>query len=206
MLNRCNLLNLIFPASAVFFSCIATAKAGLGIFDDFAEVNGVTYEGQYDLTGNPKMSGGVSLGTVSSLIFNGGEVKTYKNGSDNVTGADIWYRVWATSGGPSGSFSATVLNFGFNITGGNPGDQDWNNYNANINVLSGLTSGNYTLDMYYEIYGTGSPTDNNRGSDYLFTFSVVPEPITLALPIFGGLVATAGLARRFIPRWSNQVG
>jgi hypothetical protein len=31
-------------------------------------------------------------------------------------------------------------------------------------------------------------------------FQTVPEPITFALPIFGGLVLSVGLARRFISR------
>ena len=47
--------------------------------------------------------------------------------------------------------------------------------------------------------------DNNGGPNFSATFDVVPEPINLALPIFGGPVVTAGLARRFVSRRAEVV-
>jgi hypothetical protein len=48
--------------------------------------------------------------------------------------------------------------------------------------------------------GTSENFGNLRFGTSFGDVSPVPEPITLALPIFGGLMVTAGLARRFVSR------
>jgi hypothetical protein len=191
-----------FRVACVVAACVlcSNSKATIGIWDDYASVNGVVYEGNFNLSPAYKMAGGVSLGTVSSLVLNGGEAKTFKNGDDDVVGANMWYRVWQTSSGPSGGFSG--LSFGW-VQDYGGGNQQWNNFSANVDLLNGLVAGNYTLDFYfqsYSQYGPYRPTENNNNGDYLFTFTVVPEPITLALPLFGGLVLTAGMVRHIASR------
>jgi len=77
------------------------------------------------------------------------------------------------------------------------------------NLDQSLANGTYTLEVSLgavsndgsgTVYDSGSPSGPSYGSpvDFSATFSVVPEPINLALPIFGGLILTVGLARRFV--------
>ncbi len=54
-------------------------------------------------------------------------------------------------------------------------------------------------------FNSGGGSVNNVYFNNL-EINAVPEPITLALPIFGGVVLTAGLARRFISRPADPVG
>jgi uncharacterized protein (TIGR03382 family) len=65
------------------------------------------------------------------------------------------------------------------------------------NVLSGLTNGTYTLDVYSFITTNGVNANatifnNVAGNNYKATFTVVPEPAAAAL----GLLGTALLLRR----------
>lgn len=53
--------------------------------------------------------------------------------------------------------------------------------------------------------GTAEEFGNLRIGTTFGDVSPVPEPITLALPIFGGLVLRTGLARRFISRRADSV-
>jgi len=181
-----------------------TAQAAIGIFESYAIINkngtGNTYYDAGASTGNADFQG-ANLGTfnssINSLVLNGGEVKTFKNSGGDVFGAYLEYRIW--SGTPSGSFSETQLFFNSNL-GGN-GDQKWDATGANINLLQGLNSGTYTLEIYFRAPGNqGQAFDNRGGLNYEATFSVVPEPVTLALPIFGGLALLVGLGRRLVSR------
>ncbi len=151
-------------------------------------------------TANPDFQG-ASLGTfnpsLNSLILNGGEVKTFKNGVGDVTGAFLDYRIWLT-GNASGSFIERSLPFNANL--GN-GDQRWQLTGDNINVLSGLSSGNYTMEVYFRASGNqGDVFDSRGGLNYQATFSVVPEPTNVALSIFGGLAALLFLTRTSVAR------
>ena len=77
-----------------------------------------------------------------------------------------------------------------------------------------LAAGTYTLDVWFgavnhtggtTVYDNGSGGISSSPTDFSATFSVVPEPITVALPLFGGLMLTAGLARRFLARRVDPV-
>ena len=85
----------------------------------------------------------------NSLVLRGGQAKTFKNGSHNVFNSSLFYRIYPT-GSPSGAFNEINLNFDQNL--GNPGDQQWDNVQtgnqANINLLSGLSTGNYTIEVF----------------------------------------------------------
>lgn len=114
-----------------------------------------------------------------TFVLTGGEADTYKNGGSNVTGADVAYRIYPT-GSPSGSF--TSLNLPYNSELANPGDQKWQTLSATTDLLAGLANGNYTLEVY--VHSTTNEGDrylNNNGPNYTATFSVVPEPSSLAL-------------------------
>ena len=194
---------------------IATLASGnafgaAGIFDNFVftTTTGTTPLAFYDIgavTGSPDFQGS-NLGTFTegaSTLQIGGQQKSFKNNSTDVTSHSISWRVW--SGAPSGSFVTVSMPFQFNIGGG--GDQQWGGdtqgSNANpieisTNVLAGLTNGLYTLEVFSQINTNGvnaaNPIFNNvGGSNYQATFTVVPEP---SAALLGGLGALVLLRRR----------
>lgn len=198
-----NLLSII----AILASGNAFGAAGM--FDSFVftTTTGGTPLAFYDIgasTGNPDFQGS-DLGTFtvgSSTLQIGGQQKSYKNNFTDVTGHSISWRVW--SGSPGGSFSAVSMPFQFNIGGG--GDQQWGGdsqgsnsdpIELSTNVLSGLTNGDYTLEVFSQINTNGVNADsiiynNVGGSNYRATFTVIPEPSAVLL---GGL-GLLGLLRR----------
>ena len=165
-----NLLNFkwLLPMFVLLISSFQS-NAGSGLFDAYAILNikgaGNTYR-QYS-SFNAWNIGSFASG--ETLVLNGAQIKTYKNGSSNVTGGQIAYKIYQT--GASASFSYINLPFGENYA--NLGDQRWENNSANINVLSGLVPGNYTLEVYWQAYSSdGNHYYNNAGSNYKATFTV----------------------------------
>ena len=140
-----------------------------GLFDAYAILNikgaGNTYK-QYSSFNTWNIG---SFASGETLVLNGAQIKTYKNGGSNVTGGQIAYKIYRT--GASASFSYINLPFGENYA--NPGDQRWENNSANVNVLSGLVPGNYTLEVYWQAYTSdGDSYYNNSVNNYKATFTV----------------------------------
>ena len=137
--------------------------------------------------------GAFNPGIGNSLVLNGGEMQTFENGGDSVTDpTSLFYRIYPT-GSPSGSYNSVSLN---NLTFPGPaGDEKRDNTAANINILSGLLNGDYTLEVFSsaavdwngQLGGGAEDTifANNSGSNYKATFSVVPEPSRAMLALFG---------------------
>lgn len=122
---------------------------------------------------------GASLGTFAAnsnnLILKGAQHNVYKCNGADITSTRINYRIY--TGAPGGGF--TVLNIGF-FSGSNNGcggqDQQWQDLSKNVNVLSGLSAGSYTI----EIYSDESTTDgtiylSNGGANYKATFTVADQ-------------------------------
>jgi len=169
------------------------------MFDQFIIVNtgSSTY---YDIgasTGNPDFLG-TNLGsyTTSNSLVLGGQGKSYKNGGSNVTGMRLYYRLW--QGTASGSFSQLGYNFQIDNVAGVGGDQQWGTDVAGSNttafytsnLLTGLSSGTWNLEVFSEISTNGGPiANNNGGSNFTATFSVlpVPEPSRAILLLLGGV-------------------
>ncbi|GEM_PF-3517272 len=125
--------------------------------------------------GAPNFDGASAGSGVYSLKITWAEIRTYKNGSDNIPGTDLFYRVYPTAGSP-GSFIQEGIAFGADLGGG---DQRWTE-NLNIELTTGLmTSTNYTLEIYstasftYTDFGGGSGThfNNASGSNFKMTFT-----------------------------------
>jgi len=106
----------------------------------------------------------------SSLVLKGGQNKTYKNNNSNVTGGGLQYRIYNSSGTPPSFTNSGLFLFIKDI--GN-GDQIWEKADASINVLSGLTPGIYTIEIYFEAYTSdGNKYYNNNGANYKATIIV----------------------------------
>lgn len=168
------------------------------MFDQFIIVNtgSSAYLDIGATTGNPDFQG-TNLGDFTSggSLLLGGQGKSYKNGSSDVTGMALYYRVWQGSAG--GAF--TPLNYAFQSNLVTPGDQQWGSDVAGANgtafftgnLLTGLSAGSYSLEVYSQIStngqdGASNPTvNNNGGNNFIATFSVVPEPSRALLLILG---------------------
>jgi MYXO-CTERM domain-containing protein len=174
--------------------------AATGLFDQFVIINtgSQTY---YDIgasTGNPDFQGS-NLGTFNpgtgSTLSLGGQGKSFKNDSSDVTGMQLLYRIW--QGTESGAF--TPFSYAFQSNLGPPGDQQWGSDVAGANgtafytpgnLLSSLANGTYTLEVLSRIttngVNTANPVNNdNGGANFEATFSVVPEPSRAMLGMLG---------------------
>ena len=184
----------VFGATGVFGSYV----------NIFTTTSTVYVAQQY--TGSNPLFNGTDLGDFElsdTLKIDNASVLTWKNGGGNVTGAEIQYRVYLTSGTPGGY---TTVSFGFGSNapstdlGGNSfsgsGDQEWKT-GSDMNLLAGLsTPGDYTVELFFRAFtNEGDRFSNNGGSNYKATFTVVPEP---SAALLGGLGALALLRRRRI--------
>lgn len=191
------------------------ANAATGIFGSylFLDVDGAA--STFGLTKNGAAStpdfAGVDFGAFDpsgmTLTLLGGEANTYKNNGGNVTGAALYYSVYP-SGGSAASFVGVPLSFKANTpytdAGGVPingfGDQAWSNDAAAVDLLNGLSAGDYNLEVYVQAFtNQGDQYHNAGGANYTATFSVaaVPEVTpALALPVLIGAVAATRALRR----------
>lgn len=147
-----------------------------GIFESYAILNvnngGNTYYDLQATTGNPDFNG-LDLGSFNSatqsIIFKGGEMKTWKNSGGNVNGGNIRYVVYPTAS-PSSSFSSISYSW---ISDLGNGDQKWGGLSGTTNVLAGLTIGNYTIEVYTDAdTNVGTKYSSNGGANYKATFTV----------------------------------
>ncbi|MDG1241259.1 MAG: PEP-CTERM sorting domain-containing protein [Opitutae bacterium] len=131
---------------------------------------------------------GFNLGTFDtttsdSLVLNGGSVLTYKNDTDNISGASVFYSI------NGAAFTEITLGFNEDNVNGSGGDQRWYSEESSVDLLSGLSSGNHTIAVMYEAPftytggggGSGTHAENNGDSNFTANFTVVPEPGTCAL-------------------------
>ncbi len=192
-----------FAASGIYDSFLFTTTNGGGL--TFYDIGAVTPNTDFD---------SANLGTFSltDTYQLGGQQKSFKNNFSDVLSHGVFWRVWLTSGGATGSFTGVNMPFQWNQTdGGHPanlnsaGDQQWggdvqganSSLTLSSNILSGLAPGNYTLEAYSQI--TTNSVDAapvignvNGGLNYKATFTLVPEPSAAAL----GLLGAAMLVRR----------
>lgn len=152
----------------------------------------------------PTFDGG-SYGTVSSLVLNGGEMKTFKNGGGDVFGGELNYRIYEQSATP-GVFTPVNLPFDSNLS--NPGDQKWQEASAGTDLLNGLAAGSYVLEVFWRSpTNQGDQFDSNFGNNFSATFSVagpsaVPTLSEWGLILFGLTVLCIGGV--FIVRTKQQ--
>ena len=171
-------LTLILGIS-LFLSGQVVHAQSISIYASYALVNikggGNTFYDLNVVTGNPDFQG-ANLGTFNqaeTLILAGTQIKTNKCNGGNVTGANIYYRVYLTSG-TAGSFNSAInAPFLSNDAGTCGGDQTWEKTNNTTNVKAGLAPGTYYLEVYAEATGSpGTVYASNSGNNYKATFTV----------------------------------
>ncbi|MEO8613600.1 MAG: hypothetical protein ABI600_00540 [Luteolibacter sp.] len=187
-----------FAATGIFGSYINVTSSNFG-------GSGIWYDAQIPGGGrasNPTDFNGFAFGSYNpgaggALSLTGAEVLTFKGGfPDDITAAKINYRIY-NAGSPSGSYNSIGISFTSNATfadaagtsysGG--GDQKWANGVGTTNLLTGLSNGNYELEVYLEATtDTGTTSSNNGGANFKSTFAVVPEPTSAALGLIGSML------------------
>ena len=157
---------------ALLFYCGVQAQQ-TGIFQTYAviDVNG---------TGNQFFAGGLNadggtpfdgqdFGNVTTLVLNGGEAKTFKNGGGDVFGAEISYNIHEASSS-SGSFTTINLPFSADLGGG---DQRWQETSSGVDLLAGLPLGTYHLEVFWRSpTSLGDRFDSNGGANFTATFTI----------------------------------
>ncbi len=199
-------------AASTCLLAFSTAHAASGIFGSYI---GITAEGSSEAIYGEQQPGpnfvlgfnSADLGDLNlgeTLTISSAEVLTFKNGISDVFGAELNYRVYE-NGGSAGAFNTVAINFGSNApftdfagnSFSNGGDQSWSNIASTPEVASALTAGDYVLEIFWKATTSdGDQFVNNGGSNYLASFTVVPEPSSYAL-IAGMLgVCIVALRRR----------
>jgi hypothetical protein len=157
-----------------------------GIFESYAILNangsGNTF---YDLqanTGNPDFTGNLgSFCSNGTLVLAGGQNKVFKCGANDIISPNkLFYRIYP-AGAPTGSFLQVPLTFISNDNGAGTGcqNQTWGNVTNTTNLLSGLSAGTYTLEVYtqaeYTVGGIclSAHFSNNGGLNFKANFTVV---------------------------------
>ncbi|MEC4049148.1 gliding motility-associated C-terminal domain-containing protein [Flavobacterium sp. SUN046] len=189
----------IYLLSFLLISTLSLAQ-NFGDFASGLKINNTIYNvtaaapiHQIDPSSSAPFFNGANLGSFgqnsSCANITGAEIKTWKNASGNVCSGSLKWRVYSST--PSGTFSSFTLtsvsdcNLSNNIfmdglgpCGGN--DQKWKNYSNSSNFTSGLTPGNYTLEIYFDYTGSDVSSStcettkyiNNSGTNYKATFTI----------------------------------
>jgi len=140
-------------------------------------VNGISYSLWNSGAGSFQ---GANLGTYnvgSTLPLTAYSVNTWKSYGGDVTGSTYYYLIYATGNRPA-SPVFTSMGGGWMANIGSNGDQTWGASSLSVNILSGLLAGNYTLEIYGQIDGTGTPSgtqydnNNSNATNYTATFTV----------------------------------
>ncbi|MDO7851084.1 hypothetical protein [Hymenobacter convexus] len=179
------ILGLLVLLSSVSFE----ARAGHGIFEGIVKVGSSFYNlnGTSFTTFQSANLGSFNQG--QSLVLAGGEVKTFKNNNDDVTGANLFYLVYPQNARPSSpAFNNYTLPFALNL---NSSDQSWNTFTGTVNLLDGLPVGDYTLEVFersgVNYNGGGSGFDylsnNSNPTNYTASFSVTAPTSSGPLPV-----------------------
>lgn len=187
-------------ALALFSSATAT-QASLFAYNGYAILNntggGNVY---YDLdaaTGNPDFVGTTFTVDYGQSLLLGAQVSTDPGGGNpNEWGAD-WARIFYSIDG--GTYASLDLPVNTSPTG------DWFERfeeagGGMVNLASGLSQGTHSLTVYLQAHDNTQPADgyiSNFGNNFSATISVVPEPATVALGIFGGLILAAVVFRNY---------
>jgi hypothetical protein len=111
---------------------------------------------------------GQGFGIVSSFIFKGAAIKTWKATGGDVTGAQFNYKVWGSGDTEPEDYIVKDVNWSSDDGGGN---QTWAGFGDQIDVASGLSGGVYNVKILFSISGTGTPGITENGP-FVATFEI----------------------------------
>ena len=175
---------------------VKTTLAAAGFFQTYIILNiqseGNTYYDAGADTANPDFHN-ANLGTFTTddaLILKGGQAKTYKNNGSDVQSVYLDYCVYPSGSSCSGGFSSVSLPWQSDLDSCDDGvcDQQWEKANTSINILQGLTPGNYILAVYFhaDTNKVDCPSvfyDNRGGNNYTASFTL-NDPTAVDLAAF----------------------
>lgn len=166
----------------LLFLFLQNSHAASGIFQTYAilNVNGggnSYYHGGINSDGSSNNFNGRDFMSPTTLILNGGEMKTFKNGISDVFGAKINYRVYK-SGATPGTFTEIDLPFAQDLGGG---DQRWDNTSSNIDLMALATSnGTWVIEVFWRAPSSdGDHFDSDNGNNFTATFTQSLLPVEL---------------------------
>ena len=193
-------------ACLVLFGFAAGASADVGWNNSYAYVwPGADPEVWYDLNGTDQGANfhGADLGTfaITGSLFLNGQMNAWADGADYYVADSfaLYYRVYATGDTPGG------WNHSQSVSISNEGGNNWRGTPPGVNILQGLTPGDYSVDVFaYKIHYFDSGNQSweeriwrdgvdNQPYTAEFTVNPVPEPATMSLL---GLGALALMLRR----------
>lgn len=149
-----------------------------------------------DVTEQGSNFNGRALGTRTQIFLKGSAIQTWKSGAGDVAGTTFHYKIWEAGESEPGTYATRSVGWTSDDGGGN---QTWANFGAEIDALSGLGSGSYSLKAMFTAAGTGVPGILTNGP-FTATFDVAPVPAP------GGLRASATNANDFTAAWDAVSG
>lgn len=186
-------------ACLVVFGFVASASANVGWLNSYVYVwPGSGPDIWYDLNGMDQSANfhGADLGdfAFAGSLFLNSQLNAWAspppdppdNDYYTATSFSLYYRVYPTGDSPPGwSYSQSTS---ISSTGGD----NWQAYTPGVNIINGLTAGNYSVDVFaYKIHYWDTPVsgsweeriwrDGVSDQPYTAEFHVVPEPGTLGL-------------------------
>ncbi|AWA30607.1 hypothetical protein HYN48_11190 [Flavobacterium magnum] len=175
----------LYQAALILICCLflQPLRAQSAGFDSSFIVLSINNGGNayYDLqgnTGNPDFEG-AALGTFcegsAGLVLKGAEHNVYKCGGCDLSSTRLYYRIYPAGGSP-GAFISNNIGFasgGANGCGG--ANQQWAVTGYSTNLLSGLTPGNYIMEVYSDATVScsgGTVYAGNFGNNFKAAFTV----------------------------------
>lgn len=153
-------------------------------------------------SGTPTFSlGTFDPGAGDTLMLKGFAMLTFRDagGTPPTTITSVFgnHRVTLLGDTPVGFPPGVALSLNEAAVGGNTNNDRWSDETQSIDLLDGLAPGTYVLGTF----GFASSSDagdqfaNNGGNNYGATFTVIPEPASVALLGLGGLLMVFGRRR-----------
>jgi len=208
---------LVVSTAALTLALTPISFAATGIFGSYLELKVNTaseaWYGAQEWGNDIQNFQGANLGTVNwvtgTLGLTAWQVQTFKSGGGDVTGANMYYRVYQQNATPP-SFTSSNAFFIANSpftgpqgsTASGVGDQNWGRDPIAINLLAGVTGDTtrtFNVEVYFEATtNEGTKFSNNGGSNYIASVTVTPEPEAYAIAATGimGLGLTAWRKRK----------